>query len=180
MYSIDKRKYFEYFTLIPVVAIMLIIFLLSAQNGTQSSGTSGYVGRFVLSIVEPEFEQLSKAEQDILVDSFQHIIRKTAHFLEYAALGFFLMLHIRARGISRMGWLWALGIGVLYAVTDELHQFLVGTRSGQVSDVLLDGWGVLFGIGCLLAVWFVVGKLRKNHRVRVFSFQCKRSYFERR
>lgn len=160
MNSIYKKKILEYLTLVPVLAIMLIIFLFSAQTGTRSEGSSESVGRLILSIVNPEFEQLSEAEQDVLVESCQHIIRKLAHFSEYAALGFFLMLHIRVRGIIRKGSLWALGICVFYAMTDEVHQLWVGSRSGQVSDVLLDGCGALFGIGCLMAMWFIIRKLR--------------------
>lgn len=37
-------------------------------------------------------------------------------------------------------------IGILYAITDELHQFFIPGRGPLVSDVILDGIGVLVGI----------------------------------
>ena len=37
-------------------------------------------------------------------------------------------------------------VGVLYAVTDELHQMLVPGRQGSLRDVLIDAAGVLAGV----------------------------------
>ena len=36
--------------------------------------------------------------------------------------------------------------GAFYAGTDELHQYFVPGRSAQVTDVVLDSFGVITGI----------------------------------
>jgi VanZ family protein len=67
------------------------------------------------------------------------VLRKLAHTAEYAILGALL---VRATGRS---WL-ALGLGVLYAASDELHQTFVRGRHGSPVDVAIDAVGVACGI----------------------------------
>ena len=80
-----------------------------------------------------------------------HIVRKLAHFCEYALEGFLLMLCLRVytwhpfRHISVP----VLG-GLLTALTDETIQLYSAGRSGQVTDVWLDLSGVL--VGTLVAI----------------------------
>lgn len=76
-----------------------------------------------------------------------HIVRKLAHFCEYALEGFLLMLCMRvySRHPLRHITVPMLG-GVLTALTDETIQLFSDGRSGQVTDVWLDSAGVLAGI----------------------------------
>jgi VanZ family protein len=67
------------------------------------------------------------------------VLRKLAHTAEYAILG---ALVVRATGRS---WL-ALGVGVLYAASDELHQTVVRGRHGSPVDVAIDAVGLACGI----------------------------------
>jgi VanZ family protein len=66
-------------------------------------------------------------------------LRKVAHAGEYAVLG---LLLLRAVGRTQV----ALVVGVLYAVSDELHQTFVSGRRGSPVDVAIDAVGVLCGI----------------------------------
>ena len=54
--------------------------------------------------------------------------------------------------------------GVFYAGTDEFHQLFVEGRSGQLSDVFVDGAGVLVG---MTVFYFLVKILVKIRRRRV-------------
>jgi VanZ family protein len=67
------------------------------------------------------------------------ILRKIAHAGEYAVLGGLL---VRATGRSGL----AFALGVLYAVSDEIHQSLVPGRLGSPLDVAIDAAGVAVGI----------------------------------
>jgi VanZ family protein len=67
------------------------------------------------------------------------VLRKIAHAAEFAVLGALLVRAVR------MPWL-AVVLGVLYAVSDELHQTLVPGREGSVLDVAIDAAGVLCGV----------------------------------
>ncbi|MBP9691492.1 VanZ family protein, partial [Candidatus Woesebacteria bacterium] len=39
--------------------------------------------------------------------------------------------------------LYAIVTALLYAISDEMHQTLVPTRTGQVRDILIDSIGIL-------------------------------------
>jgi VanZ like family len=67
------------------------------------------------------------------------VLRKLAHAGEYAVLGALLL---RAAGSAGF----ALTLGVLYAVGDELHQAFVPGRQGSAVDVAIDAVGVACGI----------------------------------
>ena len=77
----------------------------------------------------------------------EELLRKAAHFAEFTALGWWLLLCARAfaaRVARRLPWLW--GAGILCAAADEGIQLFVPGRSARISDVLLDGCGVLAGL----------------------------------
>jgi VanZ family protein len=70
------------------------------------------------------------------------ILRKLAHASEYAVLGLLLM-----RALLREAP--ALGLGVAYAISDEVHQSFVRGRHASPVDVAIDTAGVIVG----LLVW---------------------------
>ena len=86
-------------------------------------------------------------ESDLFVENLHHFVRKNAHFLIYFVLG---MLVVRAFRVSEIrnkkSILLALGICILYAISDELHQLFVPGRGAQVKDVLIDSTGAFVGI----------------------------------
>lgn len=140
-------------SLLLVVAVMAMIFGFSAQTGEESGAMSGRITTWVLGIVIPDFESMSTAQQQELSAIAGLLVRKLAHFSEYALLGYALLLHIRQiqkRITVRLTWLWAWSIGTLYAVTDELHQGLVAGRGPAVTDVLIDSAGVIAGVLLML------------------------------
>ena len=73
------------------------------------------------------------------------VLRKGAHITEYAVLGGLLY---RALGIEAL----ALGLGIAYAATDELHQHFVRGRHASPIDVGIDAVGVALG----MLVWLRV------------------------
>jgi VanZ family protein len=66
-------------------------------------------------------------------------LRKVAHAAEFAVLGFLLL---RATGRVDL----ALGLGIAYAVSDEIHQHFVSGRQGAPLDVVIDAVGVAIGV----------------------------------
>lgn len=78
------------------------------------------------------------------------LVRKTAHFSEYAVLGVLVSQALRpATALNRRAWLLVALILVLVPSLDETIQLFVPGRSGQVSDTLLDCCGA--ATGALLA-----------------------------
>ena len=70
-----------------------------------------------------------------------YLIRKAAHFAEFAVLGALLFL----AADTRFGLWFPPCFGVLAALLDETVQLFAAGRSGQVSDVWLDLTGFLTG-----------------------------------
>lgn len=82
------------------------------------------------------------------IDLANLIVRKSAHFVEYAVLS---MLAYRALGASRPKWsrravlLAAVVVAVVCATVDELHQATTLTRTGSPKDVVIDSLGAFAG-----------------------------------
>ena len=128
-----------------VVLVAGMIFWFSAQNGTASSQLSGGITEKVVVVVEPDYASLPEPEQQTLFDAVQFGVRKSAHFSEYALLGFLLRLLCASYALRRGGLVaWLCGTG--YAATDELHQWFVAARSAMWQDVCLDSSGVFAGV----------------------------------
>jgi VanZ family protein len=75
------------------------------------------------------------------------LVRKAAHFVEYAFLAALLFRAFRADSPERWRVSWAaysLAVVACWAAADEYHQTLTRSRSGSVSDALLDIAGGLF------------------------------------
>ena len=71
---------------------------------------------------------------------------KAAHLFEYAVLAV-LLARRNARGSISGSWaLSALGLSILYAMTDEFHQTFVPGRTGVWTDVVIDGLGAVAGL----------------------------------
>lgn len=88
----------------------------------------------------------SLPQRDIpLVFSYQDIF---FHLAVYAALGFFLNRALRANSpnLSRVKLIILTAfLGLLYGVSDEMHQMLVPGRCASFFDLFLDGTGSFLG-----------------------------------
>ena len=127
-----------------MIIMMVVIFLFSCMQGDDSSETSGV---FLNALVKIGEAISHKDFSSSTMASLHLIIRKLAHVTEYTMLGgcagFFaktITQNLKARSFI------ALIICVLYASTDELHQYFVPGRVGTWSDVLIDSLGICLGI----------------------------------
>ena len=53
-------------------------------------------------------------------------------------------------------------IGVIYAVSDELHQLFVNGRSGKIIDVVIDSIGIFTGIAMYLLMKKIIMNIVKE------------------
>jgi len=83
------------------------------------------------------------------------ILRKIAHFVEFACLGALLCWLFSMLKQCR---LYAFGCGFLAACVDETIQVFVPGRGPGIKDVLLDSVGVVCGIALLLAGYTIYQK----------------------
>lgn len=110
----------------------------SLVQGPQSSLESG----MVVALLRPLFEAVGVTDASLM----SLVVRKCAHFSEYAVLGVLACGLFRARG-REMGRraLPAALIVALVPVVDECIQLGVPGRSGQPTDVIIDLSGLLVG-----------------------------------
>ena len=119
------------FTAVLPMVWMAVIFLMSAQpdSGEQS-------GRLLAFLLGPFAGYFAEAQLDVL----HHLLRKAAHFTEYAILAGLWVWNTGTDGRAlRFAW----SAATLYAVSDELHQRFVPGRAGALGDVLIDSLGAL-------------------------------------
>ena len=134
-----------------LIACIVFIFSNSMQIGDVSESASGRV----LLLMKKVFTRLGMpGVANHLTD---HIVRKLAHFCEYALEGFLLTLCLRVytrHFFVHISWpircvrhsSWPILGGLRTALTDETIQMFSDGRSSQRTDVWLDFSGVMAGI----------------------------------
>jgi VanZ family protein len=88
-------------------------------------------------------------------NSFDTLIRKAAHVIEYFVLGLLLFRMFRGRTTLLWTWRWSFfGVIVvaLWAASDELHQSFVSTRTASAADVAIDTAGGILA-QCVAFLW---------------------------
>ena len=121
---------------------MIVIFLLSNQNGNDSTLLSdGFINKTICNVI-------SNCNSDV----YSFIVRKLAHFTIYFILGIFSVINFKN---DKEGLINALIICITYAFFDEIHQMFINNRSGEVRDIIIDS------ISSLLSILFVY-KIRKK------------------
>ncbi len=127
-----------------VILCMVIIFLFSTDNSVESTKKSN---RVIIEVTSFFKLDLSKKQQQHVIDMFFVPVRKMAHFFIYFVLGIALVSFLREFSIPiRRLLLLSIFLAFLYACTDEFHQLFVPGRSGQIIDVLLDTFGASVGV----------------------------------
>jgi len=83
------------------------------------------------------------------------LVRKAAHFTEYAVLGLLWRRAFIHAGALRpaVAAALALAVSVGCAMADETHQSFLAARTGAVSDVVLDSLGALAAIAAAHVGW---------------------------
>ena len=140
---------------------MTTIFLLSAQNAEKSTQTAEKLESVVLDTFLPDAEEHPTDFTEAIRSNLLVFLRKSAHVIEFFTLGALLLLFLLTW--KRPPLLWAgcaLLVSILYAISDEIHQYFIDGRTASVTDVLIDSAGALGGILLVLLIHTLV-KRRK-------------------
>lgn len=154
----------KYFSWLPAFCIMGAIFWFSSRTAELSQDSSLSISIVIFNLYDKLVSSpLQGPEQPELMAVIDHIVRKSAHFTEYALLGAAIAFHFAVwkKSISYTMWLPILLAG-LYAATDEYHQTFVPGRSGQVSDVLLDTAGAVAGVMIFRIIYLLILRHRQK------------------
>ncbi|HQM39950.1 MAG TPA: VanZ family protein [Clostridia bacterium] len=144
---------------------MIVIFILSAQNADESSGTSGSLLSFILKITYPGYKQMNNAEQFIILEAYQHVIRKFAHFFIFGILGALAVNAYKSLRLKNNGHVILLSFVtcVIYAVLDEVHQIFVPGRSCEIMDIVIDSSGAFIFIAITIFIFYLIDAKKSRH-----------------
>ena len=150
--KIVKKRWMHWCSLCVTLGIMALIFFLSSQNGSISAQLSDDVAQQI-------YDSGARALAPVwFSQNLNANIRKWAHIYMYCALGASAAVTayywLGRRAVWQQGGCSAL-FCVLYAASDELHQFFVPGRAMLLSDILVDAAGFLpcIAVVCLF-FWF--------------------------
>lgn len=139
------RKFGAVFFWLLCAVIMYVIFRFSSETGEESK----QVSEGLLSVIIQYIGNVIS----------HNVLRKIAHFTEYAALGFCMSgaiyFSFRKRNFV------SLIPCAVYALGDEIHQYFVPERACRVFDIFIDTCGSAVGILIFLLIAFLIKKLRK-------------------
>ena len=160
-----------------LIGCILFIFHNSLETGAESSARSQAVMQMVNSF-------LAKLHLGPLSE---HLIRKLAHFSEFALEGFLLMLCIRVytrHFVRHMSW--PLLGGMTTALMDETIQLRSISRTSSVVDVWIDMSGVVAGLLAALIILLIVRGItayarmaRENRALRAEREELRQREHER-
>lgn len=142
------------------IALLLCNVAFIWGNSLLPGSVSGAISQFVRDVLAYLF---SGASSD--PDSGHGLLRKMAHFTEFACLG---ALFAWLFGMHCRPLLMALPCGFLVACTDETIQYFVPDRGPGLKDVLIDTSGVLVGM-ILLFLGYIICKNRVKQPTKEMS-----------
>ena len=118
---------------------MAIIFMLSHQSASISSGQSGV---FV--------EQLRHIAPSVDQQLLTFLVRKGAHIFTYFVLGILTFNALWRVDLSKFKFnrpaMLSIIVCALYAASDEFHQLFIIGRSGELRDIMIDSCAAMVGV----------------------------------
>lgn len=139
-----KRRIYTVLTLLWII----IIFSFSLQPADTSRNMSAGVGHWLVELLPTAFVQKMSTMPQEQLEFLHFLLRKAGHFSEYFVLGILSMLTLSRTELKYKKFCGVV-FCVLVASVDETIQLFVSGRSGQISDVVLDGFGAMCGIAMI-------------------------------
>lgn len=153
-------------SVICVLLWMSIIFSFSNQQGESSGNTSKRISEVIVNIIDIQ-NKYTDIEKEALTKQIEPLIRKLAHYTFYA-VGGILIANCVYQFCKKENILigTSTAIGVIYAISDELHQLMIAGRNGNIKDVLIDSLGIVTGIMFFLLVMGMYQKILVERKIK--------------
>ena len=156
----NKNTVWRVILAVAIALTLLFIWSSSLENAEESSDKSGAVVEVIKPIVDPQ----DKIEDDLFVS----IVRKLAHFSEFALLGFEVYLFCKTfdnrKGSSLPYFVIPIVSSFACAVIDELLQLTSEGRSCEFADMMIDLAGILTGVIISAVLFSFVNRYLKKTR----------------
>jgi VanZ family protein len=138
-------------------AVAWACFVLFASSSNFSASNTSRIVRPLLLWLFPDVSEASLAYAHFLV-------RKAAHFTEYALLALLAARAFRTSHREKLRRLWrpaAFALVACVALADEYHQSLLPSRTGTIYDSLLDMAGGATALACA-SLWLARGRRKRG------------------
>lgn len=145
------QKAYFCISLIIVLALFILIFCLSHEDGKESTETSGWFTT-LLNFLLP-------------FPVTEDVVRTLAHFSEFACLSFF-MNNLFVSKKEKLCPVIACTLSFIYAITDEIHQIFVPGRACQFQDMMVDLAGIISGMAVYTIIYIMIKKAIKKFGMR--------------
>jgi len=141
-----------------VVAMVLVIFAFSTQQGDISTGTSKEI---LDSLLEKLGIQSYIEKNEWIYEHRNFIFRKILHFFEYAILATLVFITLRFGNVE-LKYIPAITILFTFAVAaiDEYYQSHIPGRSPRIRDVFIDT------LGSIAAIIAILLRMKKFSRIK--------------
>ena len=164
--------------LILSIVVAMTIFMFSNQDGEKSKTTSKGFTKEIVDVAPPT-RNLEEEEKQQIVEDSQPVIRKIAHFSIYTVFGICLFNFFKTfEWTTKKQVIFTLILSMLYAISDEIHQFFLDGRSPLIIDIFIDTFGALFGT----VIVFVIGYCLKKKKIKQWNnllfFKGKKKNYE--
>lgn len=140
-----------------LLVALMVIFIFS--NSAASAGTSNGMSLTVSEWVRPVLNTVGLHPE---TDFLNFVIRKLAHFSEYALLGCLIAIAYRLQPWSWMKSKAALLPFFIIPVLDENLQRFPPGRSCELRDMLIDSAGMAAGLFLAIVLLGIVGHQKKQ------------------
>ena len=140
-----------------LLVALMVIFIFS--NSAASAGTSNGMSLTVSEWVRPVLNTVGLHPE---TDFLNFVIRKLAHFSEYALLGCLIAVAYRLQPWSWMKSKAALLPFFINPVLDENLQRFSAGRSCELRDMLIDSAGMAAGLFLAIVLLGIIGHQKKQ------------------
>lgn len=144
---------------------MVLIFCFSNQTAVKSDTISrNIVTSFIIDHIDG-YSSLEKDKQIDIADKLDFVVRKLAHFTEYAILGVFYSIgligfDVHKKYNKRRLILISSIMCFVYSMSDEFHQLFVSGRNGNIRDVCIDTLGGITGAVFVTIILIIVLRVK--------------------
>lgn len=136
---------------------MVAVFMFSNQDGNTSENLSLKITKLI-------------TQDPKKIKIIHPIVRKMAHFTIYTVGGmliYFLVNSCKMKTIFKI--ILTLFLGILYAGTDEIHQYFISKRTAKIADVWIDSLGVVLGMILAIAICSLIKFIIKKRGEKKIS-----------
>ncbi len=141
--------------------VLVTIFIFS--NSLQDANTSGELSGRLLDTIKSVLTLLNIQNADSLS---QYILRKLAHFSEFAAQSCFLSSYFISKNKKFKEFLiYVLFTGLFSGCFDEFLQLFPVGRAGMIQDVFIDFSGTIAGILFTTLIYLSIKQIKNQNRM---------------